>query len=114
MKLLENSDVNLIISSLYGLLTRSQTNQAEDKMIGMVLKCILKVAEAIKGIKSSLQPKKILQILSKYVLQHHETEGIDLPIKTVKIILRQLVGLYGEQLRELYKASNVQNEKMKG
>ena len=101
LRLLENSDPNKTIASLYALLSKYQKSLEDQRVIGLSLKCILKLANAFRPLVSTLKPDKILLELHKFLLLQTE-ESDELPIESVKIILQQLINLYGQRIQHHY------------
>lgn len=104
LRLLENSDPNKNLAALYSLIAKYQKNPEDDRLIGLSLKCILKLANALRPLFSSIKPDRILLELHKFLLLQTESSD-ELPIQSVKILLQELVNLYGQRILQFYSQS---------
>jgi len=101
LRLLENSDPNKNITALYNLIAKYQKNLEDDRIIGLSLKCILKLANVLRQLVSFLRPDRILLTLHKFLLLQEEIND-ELPIQSAKIILQNLVNMYGPRIQHQY------------
>jgi len=108
LRLLENSDPNRSIIALFALASKYRKSQEDDRVLGLVLKCILKLANALRTLVSAVKPDKILLELHLFLLDYEDDQihvQPNIPIKAVKIILQQLVNLFGQRILQFYAQS---------
>lgn len=105
LRILENANPNDIYSILFDLLIKYRQYHSYAKILGLIIKCILKLTKCLEQILPSLQPDRILLKSHLYLIQFaNETNKAsdDIGIKTIKTILNELVKLYKEKIWEFY------------
>jgi len=109
LRILENADPNDMLCVLFDLLIKNRrriTNYS--KILGLIIKCILKLTKALEQLVNVIQPEKILLKSHLYLLEFGTDPsklGEDIGIKTIKTILNELVKLYKERIWEFYAKS---------
>lgn len=110
LRILENANPNDIYSVLFDLLIKYRQFHSYAKILGLIIKCILKLTKCLEQILPTLQPDRILLKSHLYLIEFaNESNKVsdDIGIKTIKTILNELVKLYKERIWEFYTA--VQN-----
>ena len=109
LRILENSDPNDMFCVLFDLLIKNRKRiHNYSKIIGLIIKCILKLTKALEQLVNVIQPEKILLKSHMYLLEFGTDPaklGEDIGIKTIKTILNELVKLYRENIWEFYAQS---------
>jgi len=109
LRILENSDPNDMFCVLFDLLIKNRRRiNNYSKILGLIIKCILKLTKALEQLANVIQPEKILLKSHMYLLEFGTDPaklGEDIGIKTIKTILNELVKLYRETIWEFYAQS---------
>ena len=106
LRILENSNLNDIFCVLFDLLINYRRKHMYAKILGLIIKCILKLTKSLDLSVSTLQPSKLL-LKSHVYLAEFTTDpskiSEDMGIKTIKTILNELVKIYQDKIWEHYK-----------
>jgi len=112
LRVLENADPNDMFNALFDLLIQSRRKiNNYTKILGLTIKCILKLTKALEQLHNIIRPEEILLKSHLYLVEFGADPtklGEDIGIKTIKTILNELVKLYKERIWEFY-AKSIQN-----
>jgi len=111
LRILENSNPNDMFSVLFDLLIKNRRGTTYAKVLGLIIKCILKLTKALEQLVNAIQPERILLKSHLYLVEFaNESTKLtdDIGIKTIKTILNELVKIYQDKIWDYYAAS-VQN-----
>ncbi|KAG2373279.1 hypothetical protein C9374_012268 [Naegleria lovaniensis] len=102
LKVLENSNRTFSYTSLIHLLEYSYANPALKKYSELVVKCLIKLTKALAATISRVDVDILLMDLHSFLTHNPPTlfkDRNDLPLRTVKTILNELVKVKGESIR---------------
>mmetsp|Transcript_38603 Transcript_38603/g.34305 ORF Transcript_38603/g.34305 Transcript_38603/m.34305 type:complete len:261 (+) Transcript_38603:4361-5143(+) len=105
LRILENSNPNDMFCILFDLLIKNRRQHTYAKILGLIIKCILKLTKALEQLSQVIQPEKILLRSHLYLVEFATDSsrmGDDIGIKTIKTILNELVKLYGDRIWQFY------------
>ncbi|KAL4446462.1 hypothetical protein ABPG74_001203 [Tetrahymena malaccensis] len=108
LRILENSRPEQIYKILLELLIkyRQQFNYA--KILGLIIKCILKVTKGLEDFINQIDLNELLLYFHKYICEFlvpNPTMSDDIGVKTIKTILKELCKLKGEAIWVVYNNS---------
>lgn len=110
LRILENANPNDIFSVLFDLLIKYRRLYSYAKILGLIIKCILKHTKCLEQMLPNVQPERILLKSHLYLIEFATSGNApsdDIGIKTIKTVLNELVKIYKEKIWEFY--SVVQN-----
>jgi cytoskeleton-associated protein 5 len=102
LKLLENTNRTHAYTALLQLLSQTHENPSKQRYIELVVKCLLKLTKALQTTIDRLQIDILLMDLHEFLTQNPPTmfkQKDDLPLRTVKTILNELVKSLGPSIR---------------
>nr|CAG4714912.1 unnamed protein product [Naegleria fowleri] len=102
LKVLENSNRTFSYTSLIHLLEYSYANPALKKYSELVVKCLIKLTKALAATISRVDVDILLMDLHSFLTHNPPTlfkDRNDLPLRTIKTILNELVKVKGESIR---------------
>ena len=108
LRVLENADPNDMFGILFDLLIKHRRVNNYSKILGLIIKCVLKLTKALEQLVSVIKPEKILLKSHFYLLEFGldpSKFGEDIGIKTIKTILNELAKIYREKIWEFYNNS---------
>ena len=104
LRVLENTNSNTIFAVLFDLLIKYRRVHTYAKILGLIVKCILKLTKSLEQFINVINPSVILLKSHLYLIEFanisQNTE--DIGIKTIKTILNELVKLQQEKIWESY------------
>lgn len=105
LRVLENANPNDIFCVLFDLLIKYRQMHSYAKILGLIIKCILKLTKCLEQIIPAVQPEKIMLKSHLYLTEFNNASnpmGDDIGIKTIKTILNELVKIFKERIWEFY------------
>ncbi|KAL0481526.1 hypothetical protein AKO1_011206 [Acrasis kona] len=102
LKLLENTNRTHAYTALLHLLSENHEDASKIRYVELVVKCLLKLTKALHSTIDRLQIDIILADLHEFLTTNPPTrfkENNDLPLRTVKTILNELVKSLGLSIR---------------
>ena len=105
LRILENANPNDVFSVLFDLLTKYRKLYSYAKILGLIIKCILKLTKCLEQMLPSIQPERILLKSHLYLIEFASANNAtsdDIGIKTIKTVLNELVKIYKERIWEFY------------
>ena len=112
MTILENGPSSLIYSTLFNLLIYYRRKESYNKMIGLIIKCILKLAKVIEYHINYVKIEELLILFQKYTGEFINDENSnDVGLKVIRTIIGELYKLEGNNIYTYYcSALNNKNE----
>ncbi|CAD8120601.1 unnamed protein product [Paramecium sonneborni] len=104
LRILENTSQDIMFSILFDILTKHRRRNNTSKMIGLLVKCIARLTAKVEqnsNIKIELLLLKFHNYLNEFQLYPNfavDEQGV----KTIKVVLQQLVKMRGETIWENY------------
>jgi len=108
LRLLENAEPNDMFCILFDLLIKHRRINNYSKILGLIIKCVLKLTKALEQLVNVIKPEKILLKSHFYLLEFGldpSKFGEDIGIKTIKTILNEIAKIYHEKIWEFYSHS---------
>lgn len=102
LRVLENADQDAMFSVLFDLLIKNRRQHTYAKVLGLIVKCILKLTKALSQFADSFHPEIILLKFHLYILEFGAKQAEDIGIKTIKTVLNELSRVYHEELFDYY------------
>ena len=105
LRILEHANPNDAYSMLFDLLIKYRRLHSYAKILGLIIKCVLKLTKCLEQILPVLQPERLLLKSHLYLVEFAgdaSKVSDDIGIKTIKTILNELVKLYKERIWEFY------------
>lgn len=103
LKVLENSDRTTSFSALLQLLTyKAPDHGFTHKYTELVVKCLIKLTKTLAATIGNLRIDRILYDLHRFLTEHPPSkfrDTDDIPLRTVKTILNEIVKLRGSDVR---------------
>jgi hypothetical protein len=100
--ILQNSNRTSTYTALLKLLSHSHDDQSLKRYTELVVKCLLKLTKALQSTLDKLQIDILLMDLHEFLTNNPPTQfkgKDDLPLRTVKTILNELVNVKGTSIR---------------
>eukprot|EP00742_Colponemidia_sp_Colp-10_P006163 GILJ01006597.1.p1 GENE.GILJ01006597.1~~GILJ01006597.1.p1 ORF type:complete len:2140 (-),score=355.52 GILJ01006597.1:90-6284(-) len=98
LRILENCEHTAAFCCLLELLSIHVENKP--KLSSLVIKCLLKLTKVLSSFVDSIDLSKLLLAIHKYIVQHPpELSTDEVPLRTIKTILSELVKLKGSALK---------------
>ena len=69
LRVLEHADPNAMFNVLFDLLTKNRRLYSYAKILGLIVKCILKLAKALPQIAHTIHPDRILLKFHLYIIE---------------------------------------------
>lgn len=108
LRVLENGELNDIISILFDLMRKYRKVERAGKRLDLIVRCLLKLGNSLDEPPSSFEPERILFDFHHYLIDLGEedlnTTTNAIGVKSIKILLNKLVKAYKEQIWEYYSA----------
>ena len=105
LRVLENTNSNTMFAVLFDLLIKYRRIHTYAKILGLIVKCILKLTKALEQLINLLDPSVILLKSHLYLIEfaNNSQTSEDIGVKTIKTILNELVKLQQEKIWESYR-----------
>lgn len=108
LRVLENGKPNDVYSVLFELLMKFRRSATYSKMVGLVIKCILKLTRGLESFLANQQlaPENLLIKSHLYLIEFFQDpakNNEDIGVKTIKTILNELGKHLGEKIWDSYK-----------
>jgi hypothetical protein len=106
LRILENSHPNVMFGVLFDLLIKYRRQASYVKILGLIVKCILKLTKVLEQMLPHLNPEVILLKSHLYLIEFagENKPADDMGIKMIKTILNELVKVLKEKIWDSYKA----------
>ncbi|KAM3139866.1 hypothetical protein pb186bvf_008108 [Paramecium bursaria] len=105
LRILENTNFDLIFGILFDTMIKYRRRNHQSKMVGLLLKCITRIAAKLdqnaNQIRFDLMILKFHNFLSEFSVSPNFSLD-EQAVKTIKVVLQQLVKLKGESIWEVY------------
>ena len=105
LRVLENAEADDMFNVLFDLLIKNRRVHSYAKILGLIVKCILKLTKALNQLVPTLHPETLLIKFHLYILEFGSTQTEDIGIKTIKTLLNELVKVYNESIWNAYARS---------
>jgi len=105
LRVLENAEADDMFNVLFDLLIKNRRVHSYAKILGLIVKCILKLTKALNQLVPTLHPETLLIKFHLYILEFGATQTEDIGIKTIKTLLNELVKVYHESIWNSYACS---------
>lgn len=102
LRMLEHCKPTLIIVVLIRLLTKYKTGTSLQKMTGLIIRCLLKLAKIMPSLIRQIEIGKILIAMHEYLVGSKLSSSEDVGSKIIKTILTEIVKLQGPGVWEAY------------
>lgn len=102
LRMLEHCKPTLIIVVLIRLLTKYKTGTSLQKMTGLIIRCLLKLAKIMPSLIRQIEIGKILIAMHEYLVGSKLSSSEDVGSKIIKTILTEIVKLQGPAVWEAY------------
>jgi hypothetical protein len=102
LRILEHCKPTLILVVLIRLLTKYKSGTSLQKMTGLIIRCLLKLAKIMPSLIRQVEIGKILISMHEYLIGSKLSSSEDVGSKTIKTILTEIVKLQGPSIWEAY------------
>ena len=102
LRILEHCKPTLIFVVLIRLLTKYKSGASLQKMTGLIIRCLLKLAKIMPSLIRQIEIGKILISMHEYLIGSKLSSSEDVGSKTIKTILTEIVKLQGPSIWEAY------------
>ena len=102
LRILEHCKPTLIFVVLIRLLTKYKSGTSLQKMTGLIIRCLLKLAKIMPSLIRQIEIGKILISMHEYLIGSKLSSSEDVGSKTIKTILTEVVKLQGPSIWEAY------------
>ena len=105
LRVLETADADAMFNVLFDLLIKNRKIHTYAKILGLIIKCILKLTKALSQLVHTLHPENLLLKFHLYILEFGGKNIEDIGIRAIRTILHELCRIYREEILDCYARS---------